>query len=260
MQFKKEWVVPASVGITSFAAGFGVGYFWFFRKANRFIKNTDAEIEELKEQTVELEFERAERAREFNHMIQEAAHVVKQFRDRGREYLEGMVEQLQYAPDDSESILLSKATHPANFKEVNPDDGALVNIFGNNTTDNWDYASELEERTPEHPYIIHRDEFFGQESGYDQTTITYYEGDDILCDEKDQPIYNPDKVVGTLIFGHGSQDPNIVYVRNDHFQAEYEVLRDSGHYQIEVLGAQIVEEGEERDIKHSRILKFRPSD
>lgn len=112
-----------------------------------------------------------------------------------------------------------------------------VSVFPDVDPD-WDYEKELKTRGRERPYIIHKDEFYNQEKGYGQSTITYYEGDDVLVDEHEVPIYNPKDVVGELIFGKGSGDPNVVHVRNDHLEAEYEVLRDTGFYAVEVLGAQ----------------------
>jgi hypothetical protein len=79
----------------------------------------------------------------------------------------------------------------------------------------------------------------------------YFAGDNILCDDKNVPIYNHDSVTGALRFGHGSKDPNVVYVRNPDLQAEYEVVRDRGYFQVEVLGAVLEEAYEEQELRHS---------
>lgn len=105
----------------------------------------------------------------------------------------------------------------------------------------WNYEEELKQRTPDAPYIIHRDEFYAEESGFDHSTLTYYEGDDVLCDENDTPIYNPHQVASPLMFGKGSGDANVVHIRNEKLEAEYEVVRDRGHFAVEVLGAQFEE-------------------
>lgn len=260
MQFRKEWVIPASVGIASFVAGFGVGYFVNQRR-------TKQELEEVKEEQLQLDFEYNERVRKFNHLIQEANHVVNKFTERGHEYLNGMIasleEELPQTEEEIESILLAKSNHPSNAAPEeavvhSEEEANVINIFST-TIDEWDYDVEVAHRTQDAPYIIHRDEFFGEEEGYSQSTITWYAGDDILCDENDAPIYNPERIVGTLIFGHGSNDPNVVYVRNDRLQAEYEVLRDDGHYVTEILGQHIDDEMAADDIKHARgVLRFRP--
>ena len=122
--------------------------------------------------------------------------------------------------------------------------------------DEWDYQKELASRSSERPYIIHKDEFYSEESGYTQTTLTYYSGDDIMADENDSPVYNYQTVTGPLHFGHGSQDPNVVYVRNDKRMAEYEILFDHGMFVVEVMGMEDEQSTRARDLKHSA-PKFR---
>jgi hypothetical protein len=122
---------------------------------------------------------------------------------------------------------------------------AIVNTFKNND-DDWDMEAELERRTDEAPYILHVEEFVNDELGFSQSTLTYYEGDDILTDEKDVPIYDKTNVVGDLRFGYGSGDPNVVYIRCPKLRAEFEVLRDQGSYAFEVLGVDV-----EQSLKHS---------
>ena len=92
--------------------------------------------------------------------------------------------------------------------------------------------------------------------GYEQSTLTYYEGDDILVDEHDVPVYNHNLSVGPLNFGHGSNDKNVVYIRSERLESEFEVLREHGLYTVEVLGYE-----KEEEFRHSgyhSVPKFRP--
>ena len=117
---------------------------------------------------------------------------------------------------------------------------------------NWDYAAELEKRTDDVPYVIHKDEFFAQEKDYTQVTLTYYEGDDTLCDERDSVVADQDATIGLgnlSRFGHGSGDPNIVYIRNVELSIEYEVVHSDGKYSVEVLA--------EDELKHSDRIRRR---
>jgi hypothetical protein len=104
--------------------------------------------------------------------------------------------------------------------------------------DGWDYPYELAQRSPEQPYVIHQDEFKGTESGYSQTTYTYYEVDDVLTNTDDTPVPNGDIVVGqdNLKWGHGTDDPDVVFVRNDKLELEMEICRVPKSYEEEVLG------------------------
>lgn len=111
--------------------------------------------------------------------------------------------------------------------------------------DEWDRAKEALGRGPDRPYVIHVDEFSSNESDYPHETLVYYVGDDVLCDSKNQPIYNRDSLVGLLLFGHGSDDEDLLYVRNEKIECEYEIQRMPGHFGIEILGY-------DEEIQHSK--------
>ncbi len=105
--------------------------------------------------------------------------------------------------------------------------------------DGWDYEHELAQRTPSRPFIIHQDEFHLNESGYGQVTYTYYEGDGVLTEEDDTVINNPDNLVGIenlSRWGHGSDDFNVIHIRNTALEIEFEVCRSPKSYEEEVLG------------------------
>jgi len=247
MQIKKEWVIPATVGVTSFAAGVGAGYLFFLR---RFKKG----VEDKETQETDYYFKKAELERQVDSMLRQSELLINELKMTA-----GVLRRAQDV--EYNSILLAKENHPSFVEpdvDEEDDEGNVVNIFKAEDSE-WDYETELAERDHSKPYIIHRDEFFGDEMDCNQITITYYAGDNILCDERDTPIYNPEQVVGQLVFGHGSNDPNVVYVRNETLDTEYEILLDHGHYQVEILGQSIDEKLAAEDLKHSRsVLRFRP--
>lgn len=106
--------------------------------------------------------------------------------------------------------------------------------------DEWDYHNELRQRSPTQPYVIHYDER-GEFDTYSDVTLTYYEADDVLCNERDE-IVDPEKreeLVGEKNlekFGHGSNDAAIVFVRNDSLEIEFEVVKSPNSYAEEVHG------------------------
>jgi hypothetical protein len=253
MRLKKEWVTPILVGAGSFSIGIGLGFILGQRR--KWVELDTIEVEEDPEDhNFQLQFEFDERTKVFNRMIQEASSVVERFNDDGKSFLDRIAEEMH----------ASMAAHPA-FKDrdINEADYEATKtkvvipdtIFKDIGDENWDYEAELEGRGPEFPYIIHRDEFFNKEMDCTQTTLTYYKGDDILCDEHDVPIYNYGLIVGELKFGHGSEDSSIVYVRNENLGAEYEVILDHGYFQVQVLGTQL-EDDLDKDVKHS-VRKFK---
>lgn len=89
--------------------------------------------------------------------------------------------------------------------------------------ENFDYEKEMEIRASTHRYIVSEDEFFEQE---DRSSLTYYEGSDTLTDDKDD-ILDLEDFVGreNLKFGYGSNDPNVVFIRNEKYDMWAEVTR-----------------------------------
>ena len=114
----------------------------------------------------------------------------------------------------------------------------------------WDYAVETKNRDPLVPYIIHTDEFNENPSEHVQVTYTYYEMDDVLAGDRDEVIEDMDTQIGLGNlghWGHGSGDPNIVYIRNEYMQIDAEVCRDPGSYV----------EQTRRNIRHSQNYRQR---
>jgi hypothetical protein len=136
------------------------------------------------------------------------------------------------------------------------------NIFESDNADTYfDFEEELarREKKPNDPFVLTQEEFNENDTSYDQKTLTYYDGDGVLADEQDQPIDDADRVVGNenmLRFGHGSGDPNIVYIRNNRLELDFEVVHSDGKFAKEVLGY-------DDELKHSNkrpVRRFRPSD
>ena len=193
---------------------------------------------------------------EADEEVEETIHV--------RHESEAVVErQVELTPDQREQIAIEEALADERtalelerIKETQARGQMRFSVF-DHEEDTWDYDVELPLRTPNAPYIIHRDEFYSQEiETNSQSTLTYYAGDDVLCDEQDSPVYDYKRIVGTLEFGKGSEDISIVYVRNEKLEAEWEIILDHGYFQTEVLGEEIEHSYERRDLKHS-LHKFR---
>lgn len=107
------------------------------------------------------------------------------------------------------------------------------------TDRDFDEAEELEKKNAGRPYIITQESFFENDSDYSQTTLTWFEEDQVLVDENDQAIREVDRVIGleNLRWGCGTRnEKNVVYISNDKLRAEYEVTRSFGSYTEEVLG------------------------
>lgn len=163
-------------------------------------------------------------------------------------------------PDKSQALREDMEQEAADEADPN----VVVNIFNNNVEDpeiemeeGWNYEEEVKTRTMEVPYVIHRDEHHEGPPGneeYEKYTLTYFEGDDVLCKEDDSVITDQDEVVGLgnlSRFGHGSGDPDIVYIRNDKLKVDLEVVHSDGKYAMQVQGFQ------EDELQHSSSMKRR---
>jgi hypothetical protein len=106
--------------------------------------------------------------------------------------------------------------------------------------DEWVWEKELAKRSPLTPYIIHTDER-SEFDHYADISLTYYEVDDVLTNERDEIIPDSDRerMIGENSlnrFGHGSGDPEVVFVRNDPLETMFEIVRSSSSYAEEVRG------------------------
>ena len=106
-------------------------------------------------------------------------------------------------------------------------------------TIDFNYEESLLKRSSAAPYIISKEEYLQAEVDYPQSTLTYYGGDSILSDEKDGTIDDAEFVVGMdnlQKFGYGSDDGNVVYVRNENLKMDFEIIHSEGKYAVEVQG------------------------
>lgn len=91
------------------------------------------------------------------------------------------------------------------------------------------YTPKEESKRFDDPFVIDPSEF-GEDPEYDTMTLTYF-ADGVLVDDVDEVIEEPDIVVGLENlkifeeFGASS-----IYVRNDIYKTDYEVIRDDWNY------------------------------
>lgn len=131
-----------------------------------------------------------------------------------------------------------------------------TNVFEGTST--WDQAAEEVSRKANVAYVIHKDEYNANDPEHKQETVTWYAGDNVLADAHDTPMYDKGRFgPDVLRFGHGSDDPNVVYIRSEKLRTDWEVLRHAGTFVGEVLG-QFPDPDTEDEIMHSHTVpKFR---
>lgn len=257
---KSPWTIPSAVGVASFGIGVGVGYILGKRQTEKIIEVT--EFEEL-----EFDFDvtgMAEETEKAKRIIDEEAYVAPVL---APETDAEVVDDTIVVRADPASALIEEhledpvvETEPEVEDELEEPEEELVqvNVFEDHD-DDWDWDAEVTQRdqNPGKPYQLHQDEYYRMEFDFPQLTLTYFEGDNILVDENNEPIYNHHDVVGDFEFGHGSNNKDICFVRNDARRAEYEIIRHTGMYSREVLGIEIEDNARARDLQHSKVGRFR---
>ena len=136
------------------------------------------------------------------------------------------------------------ASEPDLAETLAEEGGEIVtkNIFDDHGPSSYNDL-DRSHRDSSRPYIISDEEFEDGDLSYNQNTLTYYQADGVLTDERDQPV-NTHFVVGdkNLQFGNASGDVNIVYVRNDKLSVDFEICQSFGSYAEEVLGVALPED------------------
>lgn len=192
------------------AAGAMAGFYFAWKKAEKVILNevnqqVEAEVMAMRE----------------HFLAREQARLANEKPD-----LAEKVQELGYAPTgEGEEVEIDNAF---DHDEPQPE-----------PADPWNQQLEMQNRGAVHPYVIHKDEFDANEDDQEQVTLTYFSGDDVLSDERDTVMAEPDAIVGLdnlQKFGHGSGDPNVVYIRNPRLEVDYEVIRSEGTFAQEVHG------------------------
>lgn len=218
-----NFYIPAALGVGA-ACGFGLGYVVAKNRFEmKYKKLADEEIEEMK-----VYFRHREQATEA----------------RLKAPLNEVMDYLGYQKD-------SDFSEPSEESLVNPDQLPLEevppevpeetrNVFEDTSSDHvWDYAveSRIRSANPGRPFVIHLDEF--GEEGRQTVCFTYYEEDEILADDRDEPVDNVDELIGLENlnrFGHGTDNINILLIRNETIELDIEIAKSGGSYAEDVKG------------------------
>jgi hypothetical protein len=261
---KKPWVIPVSVGVISAGAGASIGYLFGVKRTASVM---DVKIDEFQEWMHEVihELDEDSEEPESDEVDEIVLHDLSDLKDVITE--EGYFDYSKDVamPEDEEYAESGEDDTYSDVIVIEPEDGEAYspeiefNVFSE-SSDDWDYNIEdrYREENPDGPYVLHEDEYIRNDLGFRQETLTYYLSDDILADESGTPVYNYSKLTGALRFGHGSNDENIVYIRNSGIRMEWEILRHSGWYTKEVHGIDIEDSYENEDLRHENApRKFR---
>lgn len=166
----------------------------------------------------------------------------KEYLENGEAYLEGLEDH----KTSNENIL-----NDVYIESNKPDINELISRYSGDIDgddieevdeeNEWDNDEEEidEEIKASGPFIISVDSFQNEYESFSKNTLTYFEKDGVIADDRDEVIVDYLEYIGDDAldsFGEGSDDPNIVYVRNLSKEADYEIVKDPTAYQETVLG------------------------
>jgi hypothetical protein len=225
-----EEAAAATRGIDTKALGFflggiGVGVAIGFFFGHRWNK------EQIKEEAFKQSEEEVEKIRQIYRSSAEGVRIVED-----KPSLEDVVEERGYSTRVTDEEVDRPTRPPVVVKPATSSFPEHEQRIEKLKDDVWDWDIERAQRTHDRPYILHQTEFFEKErdEGYARLTYTYYAGDETLTDEAEEIVENPDTVVGTFNldkFGHGADDVDVLYVRNQRLQMEFEICRTDESYQ-----------------------------
>ena len=233
-------------GVGTFASGLGLGWVAsYYVNRGKFQAQADAEIQSIKDayapyskEGIYATPEGAALTLGFSPL---EAEEIDEITALGRAKVNEILEENGYSPLNTpgepdpitgETIVSSIIEN--SFKEVAEE--ALP--MGSDEED--EEEATLPDRDPDHPYIISK-LMFDHDETYDgnKSSLTYYEEDETLTDERETILNNIEEVVGIgnlNNFGLGSGDHNVLYVRNEKLQTDIEIVRDPRSFQEVVLG------------------------
>jgi len=114
------------------------------------------------------------------------------------------------------------------------------------------------ERISGQPYIISQEQMFNEEPDWEKPTLSYYQGDDVMIDERGPKLDNTHRAryVGERhlkMFGVLSEDENIVYVRSPQTSVDFEIILEPGNYKDSVYADPYFDdEREKRPVRRMR--------
>ena len=210
-------------GLLIFAAGLAVGAVaGAVIVKNKVLADAKAEIEEVREY-----YRESRGAKEVEEVKEKVEETIDRIQDLIEEHVEEVkkVEKKEYELKD-----IQIKDEPKTEKEhTNYNQIAKMYTSKNECQTPTTYEPYNSTTMYDDPFVIDPSEF-GENPEYDTETLTYF-ADGVLVDDVDDVIEEPDIVVGLenlKIFEEFGATS--VYVRNDIYKTDYEIIRDDWNY------------------------------
>jgi hypothetical protein len=251
--------IALSVGL---CVGGGIGGYVGYRLAERKIRDqASEEVSKIQALYKRLRDEDAAQAREdWNPTTDDEAEDLNGDSEEGLEEFEEKINDLGYVGSDDytpspreRQILNPELRFPSDAgdevltdpEDIDPDLRKEVEYVRNIRIHNPNRDGDPDdvtqwERDPDFPYVITEAEFRLDRPEFEKITLTYYAGDDTLCEQDGNFIPDQDGTAGNEnlhnYFGLASGDENLLHIRNERVMCDFEITRDGDSYQRSVLG------------------------
>jgi len=242
---RKIIFVAGATSIVSLAAGFAVGYKLAVHRLNDvYNEQMEEEIRRTRDYYERntkpfadpVEAVKVLKPEEEQKAKEDASKAAVVTDDVTVETLERVVNGLKYNK-------ITPASDRPPVVEVKEEVVTTRNIFDRqkdvvDPEDDPNYDEMVDDREHQSIYIVTHEEHMENPHELETVTLTYYAGDNVLS-ENDKPVEDVEATIGgveNLQFGRWSKDANVVFIRNETLAIEYEILRSSGKYTVEVLG------------------------
>lgn len=229
-------IVKVALGFVAGAVTGGVGTYFGLR--SKFARETQKEINEYRE----VARQRIRAANEFVDKMTKEEKKSEEAYDKAANSYDKFVDYTSYYDEErcnlrDELNTVSQAVkdedfdkHMAEREHPEEDEEDL-----DEELDNEEKIESLRKAREDQklPYPIGAAAFHNTQQWYEKITLTYFEGNDVLTDDREDPIDNPEELVGTdykKFFGIDENEPDIVMIRNDCNGCDYEICRVPASY------------------------------
>lgn len=151
---------------------------------------------------------------------EEIESVVRTFKEKLQQIEDRNNKQEEQKPDEKENYeqKINNLEYSEPIKKEEIDNGVDLSENNDSHIENVDITNDKDKYIP---YIITEDEF-GDIGNEEETLILY--ADDVLADEQDQIITDPESLLGNCLTDFDIAD-DCIYVRNEARETDYVILR-----------------------------------
>lgn len=209
----------------------------------------EAELEEYKV-SVEDRIREAKERVDIYERAGLAFETAKAMAQKNKEALEAKEAKLRESQKDISIVSknYSKMYEEAKSKVKQVDKEKAMEIIKDAPESFDELVNEVEDFTPdttpvrEDPYLISVDQFADENDDYRKASCTYYTEDKVICETSHNEKIDPRYVGQENLDMLSDSNIDILYVRNEYLQIDYEIDKYDGSYAYEVLGEESLDE------------------